>query len=311
MGRDAPEEIIMLRQSRYGNVLDKIGNTPLVYLPLKTSATILAKLEYLNPGGSIKDRPALFMIEDAERRGILNPGGTIIEASSGNQGIALAMIGVVKGYKVIITVPDKTSDEKVATLRSYGAEVVICPSSDDPTNPRGFHAKADELLKNIPNSYMPNQYHNKQNPLAHYSTTGPEIWRQTNGTVTHFIAGKGSCGTISGVGKYLKEKNPSIKIIAVDEVPAASKHYKIEGIGIGIEYNLDKSVVDETILVDGKDAFAVAKRFAKEYGMLVGLSSGAVIYATLQYLAKLKPTDVVVIIVADSGRAYLHKLLDF
>jgi len=300
----------MHRNPYYGHVLDRIGNTPLVRLPIKTNATILGKLEYFNPGGSIKDRAAYFMIEDAEKRGLLRPGGTIIEASSGNQGIALAMIGAVKGYNVIITVPDKTSDEKIATLRSYGARVVVCPSSNDPENSQGYHAQAAALLKSIENSYMPNQYHNKQNPLSHYMTTGPELWGQTNGTITHFIAAKGSCGTVSGTGKYLKEQNPAIKIIAIDEVPADNKPYKIEGIGIGIDDNLDTSVVDEIILIEGKDAFDQVKQFATQHGMLFGLSSGAVLHATLNYLNKLKPTDVVVVIIADSGRAYLHKLAD-
>ncbi len=304
----AKKGISMFETVSYGNVLDKIGNTPLVWLPIQSDALILAKLEYLNPGGSIKDRPALFMIEDAEKRGLLKPGSTIIEASSGNQGIALAMIGAFKGYNVIITVPDKTSDEKVATLRSYGAEVVMCPSCKDPQDPRGFHMKAAELNKQIEHSFMPNQYYNKQNPRAHYSTTGPEIWEQTQGAVTHFIAAKGSCGTISGTGTFLKEKNPAIKVIAVDELPAEDLRYKIEGIGIGIDDNLDDGVVDETILVAGKNAYKQVNRFAAQYGMLPGLSSGAVIHATLDLLDKFKPGDVVVTIFADSGRAYLHKL---
>jgi len=298
----------MVRQPGYGNVLDKIGNTPIVRLPIDTEATVLAKLEYLNPGGSIKDRAALFMIEDAERTGELKPGGTIIEASSGNQGIALAMIGALKGYNVAITVPDKTSDEKVATLRSYGADVYVCPSSNDPDDPKGYHAKAAELLRTIENSYTPNQYHNEQNPRAHYTATGPEIWEQTNGTVTHFIAAKGTCGTVVGTGRFLKEQNPTIKVIAVDEAEAEEKPYKIEGIGIGIDANLDRSVVDDYIDVDGKDAFETIRQFAKKHGILVGLSAGAVLYALQSMLHELKPTDVVVFIIADSGRAYLNKL---
>jgi len=296
----------MFKNNNYKSVLENIGNTPIAKIEMDTPATILAKLEYLNPGGSIKDRAALFMIEDAEKKGLLKPGGTIIEASSGNQGIAIAMIGAYKGYNVVITVPEATSDEKVNTLRSYGAQVYKCPDGT-PDDPNGYHAKARELLRAIPNSFTPNQYHNEQNPLAHHATTGPEIWEQTNGTVTHFIAGKGSCGTVSGVGKYLKEKNPNIIVIAVDEQKSEEKKHKIEGIGVGIDTNLDRSVVDEFILVKGKDAFDTAKKFS-EQGILIGLSSGAVMHATTKYLPKLQPTDVVVTILADSGRAYLSKL---
>jgi len=300
----------MAIQSNYKTVLESIGQTPLAKINLNTAATILAKLEFLNPGGSIKDRPALFMIQEAEQKGILKPGGTIIEASSGNQGIAIAMIGAAKGYNVAITVPKGTSNEKIATLRAYGAEVYECKPTNDPNDPQGYHAKAESLLQKIPNSYMPNQYYNKQNPLAHYKTTGPEIWNQTNGQITHFISGKGSCGTISGIGKYLKEKNPHIKIIAVDEMPSNEKHkkHKIEGIGTGIEANLDKSVVDEIVLVPGNHAFATAKKMAKKHGILIGLSSGAVMYTIEERLKTFKPLDVVVAILADSGRAYLKKL---
>jgi len=298
----------MVIRPRYKNVLKLIGNTPVAQLHFDSPATVLAKLEYLNPGGSIKSRPALFMIEEAEKTGQLKPGGTIIEASSGNQGIALAMIGAAKGYKVIITVPDKTSKEKIATLKAYGAKVFACPDTKDKNDPNGYHAKAQYFLATIPNAFMPNQYHNKQNPLAHYKTTGPEIWKQTSGTVTHFIAGKGSCGTISGIGKYLKEQNPNIRIIAVDEAPTTKKNkHKIEGIGVGINTNLDTSVVDEFVFIDGSDAFAMAKKMAKE-GFLIGLSSGAVMHATQQYAKKLTQDDVVVTILADSGRAYLTKL---
>ena len=192
-------------------ILQQIGNTPLVKLDLGLQPTVLAKLEYLNPGGSLKDRSALFMIEDGERKGLLKLGGTIVEASSGNQGIALAMIGAVKGYKVIITVPDRTSDEKVATLRAYGAKVFVCPDTDNLDDPQGYHAKSERLAASISGSFMPNQYHNKLNARAHYETTGKELWDQTNGKITHFFAGTGSCGTISGVGRYLKEKKGVVK----------------------------------------------------------------------------------------------------
>ncbi len=294
------------------SILELIGNTPVAKLDIAQDLNILAKLEYLNPGGSIKDRSALFMVENGEKNNLLKPGGTIIEASSGNQGIALAMIGAVKGYKVIITVPDRTSEEKVATIRGYGAKVFVCPDTDSLDDPQGYHAKAEFLLKTIPNSFMPNQYHNKLNPMAHYKTTGPEIWKQTNGKITHFIAGAGSCGTISGVGRYLKEKNNNIKIIGVDAATSAysssnPKAYEAEGIGIDTEYNLDKKVIDEIIPINDKDIFSMTKLVAKKYGFMVGLSSGAVICATMKKLKTFKPTDVVVLIFADSGRAYLRK----
>jgi len=294
-------------------ILQLIGNTPLAKLDLGINAHTFAKLEYLNPGGSIKDRSALFMIEDAEKRGELKPGGTIVEASSGNQGIALAMIGSVKGYKVIITVPDRTSDEKITTLRAYGAKVFVCPDTDTLDDPQGYHGKAKEIHKNIPGSFMPNQYHNKLNPMAHYSTTGPEIWKQTNGMVTHFFCGAGSCGTISGVGKYLKEKNPKIKIIGIDAATSAyscdnPKSYKTEGIGIDSPDNLDVSVIDEILTVSDENSFAMTKKLAKEKGLLVGLSSGAVIHVLCEYSKNLKPSDVVVSIFGDSGRAYLRKV---
>lgn len=296
----------------YKTILQQIGNTPIIKLELPIKATILAKLEYLNPGGSIKDRSALFMIEDAEKRGLLKPGGTIIEASSGNQGIALAMIGAVKKYNVIITVPDRTSEEKIATLKAYGAKVFVCPDTDDHENPNGCHAKAKELTRTTPNSFMPDQYHNKLNPLAHYTTTGPEIWKQTDGTITHLFVGAGSCGTISGAGKYLKEQNKNIKIIGIDAATSAhsSQHpkaYQSEGIGIDTSDNLDRSVPDEIIPVTDKDVFEMTRKIAKEYGLLVGLSSGAVMHALFSYANKLTPTDIVVVILADSGRAYLRK----
>ena len=293
-------------------ILELIGNTPMARLDLDTPATILAKLEYLNPGGSIKDRSALFMIEDAEKRGLLKPGGTIVEASSGNQGIAIAMIGAVKGYDVVITIPDRTSIEKIGTLRSYGANVIVCPDTDNLNDPAGYHAKAHEITKNTPNSFMPNQYHNKLNPLAHYSTTGPEVWEQTNGKITHFIVGAGSCGTISGAGKYLKEQNPDVKVIGVDAATSAyssktPQKYDVEGIGIDSDYNLDLSVIDEIIPVADKEAFDMTRKLAKDHGLMVGLSSGAVMHVAFDYFKNLKPTDVAVVIFADSGRAYLSK----
>ena len=301
-------------KNTYKNVLQQIGNTPIIKLDIDVQPTMLAKLEYLNPGGSLKDRPALFMIEDAEKKGLLKPGGTIVEASSGNQGIALAMIGAVKGYKVIITVPDRTSDEKIAALRAYGAKVFVCPDTDTLDDPQGYHAKAEELHEEIPGAFMPNQYFNTLNVLAHYSTTGPELWKQTNGEITHFFAGTGSCGTISGIGKYLKEQNKNVKIIGIDAATSTyssknPKSYETEGIGIDVvSDNLNLSVIDEILTIEDKDSFAMTRKMATEWGLLVGLSSGAVMHVALNYAKNMKPTDVGVVMFGDSGRAYLSKV---
>ncbi len=297
-----------------GNVLDEIGNTPLAKIPFNTLAGIFAKLEYLNPGGSIKDRSALFMIEEAEKEGLLKPGGTIIEASSGNQGIAIAMIGVVKGYKVIITVSEKISEEKIKTLKAYGAEVVICPSTDFIEDAENYHSQAVAIQKKTPNSFMPNQYFNLSNPKAHYTTLGPEIWRQTNGKITHYFAAAGTGGTISGAGKFLKEQNPKIKVIAVDvdtsfrTTGGHPKPYKMEGIGIDFKSPcLDESVIDEFLPVSDKYGLDMLKTMASKYGFLIGTSSGAVAYAVQTYLDQLTKDDIVVMVFGDSGRAYLSK----
>ncbi len=303
-----------MTQNTYKNFLEAIGNTPIVRLDLGTAPLLLAKLEYLNPGGSIKDRCALFMIEEAERNGKLKPGGTIVEASSGNQGIALSMIGKVKGYRVIITVPDRTSSEKVAVLRAYGAEVHVCPNTDSHDDPSNYHTLAVRLAQTIPGAFMPNQYFNKSNPLAHYSTTGPEIWQQTSGTVTHVFMGAGSCGTMSGIGRYLKEQNPAVKIIGIDAATSMysskePKAYNVEGLGIDvISDTFDQSVVDEILPISDDDAFAMTRTLAQKHGLLMGISSGAVMHVALQYCKKLQPSDVVVVILADSGRAYLSKV---
>lgn len=302
--------------NQFKNLIQSIGNTPLVKLDLDIKPTILAKLEYANPGGSIKDRSALFMIQEAERRGELRPGGTIIEASSGNQGIAIAMIGAFKGYKVIITVPDRTSIEKISTLRAYGAEVIICPNTDDLNDPNGYHTKAETLHKEITNSYMPNQYYNVENPRAHYLTTGPEIWQQTAGKLTHCFLGMGSCGTISGVGKYLKEQNPNIKIIGIDtmtsklSMPNSPKAYKTEGIGVDvITDTLNLSVIDEIVPVSDEQVFDMTRQLAKK-GYLAGLSSGAVMHVVLESAKHMSKSDIGVVIFADSGRAYLSKVFN-
>mgnify|MGYP001007761519 FL=1 len=224
------------------------------------------------------------------------------------------MIGALKGYRVIITVPDRTAKEKVAILKAYGAEVHICPNTDDLHDPRGYHAKAEHFAHTIPGAFMPNQYFNKANPLAHLKTTGPEIWRQTKGTVTHVILGAGSCGTISGVGGYLKKKNPNIKIIGVDAATSAysstnPKAYNVEGIGIDvISETFNQSVVDKIIPITDADAFNMTRRLATEFGYLVGISSGAVMHVALEYCKDLSENDVVVVILADSGKNYLSKV---
>lgn len=299
----------------YNRILDAIGNTPLVKLPFDCPGSIYAKLEYMNPGGSVKDRSALFMIEQAERNGKLQPGGTLIDASSGNQGIATAMIGAIKGYKVIITVPAKTSKEKYQTMKAYGAEVVVCPTKANLQDPESYHSKARAIHMATPNSFMPNQYFNIDNAQAHYTITGPEIWKQTNGTITHLFAGAGTCGTVSGVGKYLKEQNPAIKIFGIDAAtsfrstkgnPSA---YKYEGIGVDFDSPvLNASVIDDFLTVSDEDGIGYLKTLATKYGLLVGLASGAVAWATQQYAQKhMKDGDIAVMIFGDSGRAYLTK----
>ncbi len=296
------------------NLLDIIGNTPLAEIPFDTPAGIFAKLEYLNPGGSIKDRSALFMIEEAEKSGLLKPGGTIIEASSGNQGIAIAMIGAIRGYKVIITVSEKISEEKVKTLKAYGAEVIICPATGFIEDPQSYHSQASAIQKRTQNSFMPNQYFNLSNPKAHYMTLGPEIWRQTNGEITHFFAAAGTGGTISGAGKYLKEQNPRIKVIAVDvdtsfhATGGNPRPYRMEGIGIDFKTPcLDESVINEFLPISDEHGLGMLKIMASKFGFLIGTSSGAVAYAVQSYLNKLTKDDLIVMIFGDSGRAYLSK----
>lgn len=302
----------------YKNILHVIGNTPLVELHLGTPARIFAKLEYLNPGGSVKDRTALYMIEQAERTGRLKPGGTIIEASSGNQGIAAALIGAAKGYKVAITVSEKISTEKKETLRAYGAELIVCPATSLLTDPQSYHTRALELHRSTPNSFMLNQYFNQENAAAHYHSTGPEVWKQTEGSLTHFCAGTGSGGTTSGAGKYLKEQNPQIKVLAVDALTSFRatggfpKPYKIEGLGIDFDAPLvDASIIDEFLEVSDEQAITMLKELARKHGLLVGPTSGATAYAARLYAQKLTSHDTVVILFTDSGRSYLTKSFYF
>ncbi len=299
---------------KYKNLLQTIGNTPLIQIRFPTAATVLAKLEYLNPGGSIKDRSALFMIEEADRTGKLKPGGTIIDASSGNQGIATAMIGALKGYKVIIVVPEKTSKEKLNTIKAYGAQVITCPVTASLQDPNSYHAKAVALHKQTPNSFMPNQYFNCSNAEAHYRSLGPEIWQQTEGTVTHYFAAAGTGGHVSGAGKYLKEQNPAIKVIAFDSnnswrsTNGNPKPYQVEGMGIDFDSPVfNKAVIDEIIPVSDMQALGMLKTLASTYGLLLGPSSGAIAYGALEYIKQLPAQAVCVMIFGDSGRAYLTK----
>ena len=297
------------------NLTDAIGNTPLVLVNLAPEKSLYAKLEYLNPGGSVKDRSALYMIMQAEKRGDLKPGGTLVDASSGNQGIATAMIGAQRGYKVIIAVSEKSSIEKINTIKAYGATVVTCPPTACLEDPRSYHAQAVRIQKETPNSFMPNQYFNTDNRDAHYNSLGAEIWRQTDGKITHFFAGAGTGGTVSGVGRYLKEKNPKIKIFGMDSdtsyfsTNGNPKPYAIEGIGIDfISPVLDHNVIDQIIPVSDPHALGMLKTLAREHGLLAGPSSGAVAYAAQQYAKDhMSPDDLGVMIFGDSGRAYLSK----
>lgn len=305
----------MITKHDFKSMLQQIGNTPMVHLDFGTKPLLLAKLEYLNPGGSLKDRSALFMIEVAEKKGLLKPGGTIVEASSGNQGIAIAMIGAIKGYRVVITVPDRTSKEKVDTLRAYGAEVIVCPDTETLEDPKSYHAQAERMFHETEGAYMPNQYFNAENVYAHFATTGPEIWEQTQGQVTHFFAGMGSCGTISGVGRFLKGQNPGVRIIGIDSANSilsakTPKTYLAEGIGVDVmSETLDMSVIDEVCPVTDAECFAMTRSLSKK-GILVGISSGAVMHVALQYAKRLERDHVMVVVLADSGRAYLSKMND-
>jgi len=310
----------------YNNILETIGNTPLVKLNSITKeipATVLAKIETTNPGNSIKDRMAVKMIEDAERSGKLKPGGTIIEGTSGNTGMGLAMAAIVKGYKCIFTTTDKQSKEKVDALRAFGAEVIVCPTNVDPEDPRSYYSVSSRLEREVPNSWKPNQYDNLANTQAHYEQTGPEIWAQTEGKITHLVVGVGTGGTISGTGKYLKEQNPNIKVWGIDTYGSVFKKYKETGIldkneiypyiteGIGEDFlpkNVDFDVIDLFEKVTDKDAALMTREIARKEGIFVGNSAGSAVAGLLQLKDKLKPEDVVVIIFHDHGSRYMGKM---
>jgi cystathionine beta-synthase len=299
--------------------LDAVGDTPLVRLHRVTSdvrPTVLAKLEMLNPGGSVKDRIGLRMIEAAERAGHLRPGGTIVEPTSGNTGHGLAIAAAIKGYRCIFVMPDKMSQEKVALLRSYGAEVVITPTAVAPESPESYYRVADRLTEEIPGAYQPNQYFNQENPATHYETTGPEIWEQTDGAVDVVVAGVGTGGTITGVGRYLKERKPGVMVVGAD--PEGSvfsapdedpKPYLVEGIGEDFwPETFDPGVVDRYVRVSDRDSLLLARRITREEGILVGGSSGTALYAALEVGAELDDSKTIVVLFPDTGRNYLSKL---
>jgi len=297
------------------SILDLVGNTPLVRLNKVTEGLrplVLAKLEQLNPGGSVKDRIGLSMLEDAEGRGLLRPGGTIVEPASGNTGHGLAMAAAIKGYKMIFVMPDKMSAEKISLLRAYGAEVVICPTNVERESSQSYYSVADRLTREVPGAFQPNQYFNPRNPEAHYRTTGPEIWRQTDGRITTFVAGVGTGGTITGVGKYLKEQNPAVRVIGAD--PEGSIYsgeiapYKVEGVGEDFwPGTFDREVVDEFIQVTDRESFVAARKLARQEGILVGGSAGLALHAAIQVAVDSKPDDVIVVLLPDTGRNYLSK----
>jgi cystathionine beta-synthase len=310
----------------YDNILQTIGNTPLVKLNRVVEgvpALVLMKVETFNPGHSIKDRMAVKMLDDAEQRGDIAPGGTIIECTSGNTGMGLAIAAVVKGYRCIFTTSDKQSKEKIDMLKALGAEVIVCPTNVEPEDPRSYYSVAERLSKEIPNSYWCNQYDNLSNRTAHYESTGPEIWRQTDGKVTHLIVGVGTGGTISGVAKYLKEQNPNIQIWGVDTYGSVFKKYHETGIfdpneiypyiteGIGediLPKNVDFSLIDHFEKVSDKDGAVMARRIACEEGIMLGYSAGSAVAGLLQLKDRLTKDDVVVVVIHDHGSRYVGKI---
>ena len=301
------------------SLLDYVGDTPLVRLRRLAEGLpvqVWAKVESANPGGSVKDRVGIAMIDEAERAGWLGPGGTIIEATAGNTGVGLAMAAAVKGYRCIFVLPDKMSDEKVRLLKAYGAEIVITPTAVAPDSPESYNGVADRLAREIPGAWRPNQFANLANPEVHYRTTGPEIWKQTGGRITAFVAGVGTGGTISGVGRYLKEQNPAIRVIGADPEGSvlsgdAPRPWKVEGIGEDfVPKTLNGQMVDEWVRVGDGEAFHTARALARREGILAGGSSGTAVAAALRYARRLGPDDLIVALCPDTGRNYLSKFFD-
>lgn len=310
------------------NILETIGNTPLVQINKITKdlpCTVLAKIETTNPGNSIKDRMALKMIEDAEKQGLIKPGYTIIEGTSGNTGMGLAIAAVIKGYKCIFTTTDKQSKEKFDALKAFGAEVIVCPTDVEPEDPRSYYSVSSRLIKEVPNSWKPNQYDNLSNGAAHYESTGPEIWEQTEGKITHLVVGVGTGGTITGTGRYLKEMNPNIKVLGIDTYGSVFKKYKETGEfdkneiypyiteGIGEDFlpaNVDFSIIDHFEKVTDKDAAMMTRRIPREEGIFAGNSAGSAMAGILQMGHMFKPDDVVVVIFHDHGTRYLGKMFN-
>jgi cystathionine beta-synthase len=311
----------------YNSIIETIGNTPMVRLNKVTKGikgTVLAKVEYFNPGNSTKDRMAIKMVEDAEKAGLLKPGGTIIEGTSGNTGMGLALAAVAKGYKCIFTMADKQSQEKINILKSVGAEVVVCPTNVEPDDPRSYYSIARKLNREIPNSYYPNQYDNLSNTAAHYETTGPEIWEQTGGKITHYAATVGTGGSMCGTAKFLKEKNSKLVTVGIDTYGSVFKKYKETGIfdrneiypylteGFGediLPKNVNFDVIDQFIKVTDKDGAIAARRLSREEGLFVGWSSGSALHGALEYAqANLKENDIMVILLPDHGTRYLNKI---
>jgi cystathionine beta-synthase len=306
------------------NILEAIGHTPLVRLNRMTKdlqAEVYVKADYLNPGGSVKDRIGLTMLDEAERKGLLKPGGTIIEGTSGNTGMGLALVAAVRGYKMVFTITDKQSKEKVDLLKALGAEVIVCPTAVDPDDPRSYYSVAKKLAREIPNSYYPNQYDNPMNPEAHYRTTGPEIWEDSEGKITHFVCGMGTGGTISGVGRYLKEKNPGIRIVGVDPIGSLyyefvktgkvgkARTYVVEGIGEDIfPSTMDFGVLDDVLQVSDQECFVFARRLVKNEGIFTGGSGGGCVSAALRVARELPGGSFVVAFLPDTGMRYLSKV---
>ena len=305
----------------FDSVVDLIGNTPLVRLSSVTAhlgpdaPTVLAKVEYLNPGGSVKDRIATRMIAAAEESGELKPGGTIVEPTSGNTGVGLAIVAQRKGYKCIFVCPDKVSADKQNVMRAYGAEVVVCPTAVDPEDPRSYYSVSDRLVRDTPGAWKPDQYSNPNNPRSHYETTGPEIWAQTDGRITHFVAGVGTGGTISGTGRYLKEvSGGKVRVIGADPVGSVysggtGRPYLVEGVGEDFwPTAYDATVTDEIVAVSDRDSFLLTRRLAREEGLLVGGSCGMAVQAALEVASRASKDDIIVVLLPDGGRGYLSKV---